>query len=114
MDRRRKKARAALTDECQHEALANFKAERAPLRSRVGQTETKTGPRHCIGGTWRTIRTENAAEAEKARLKRVEAKTRAKHRSQLVFHNAKGLGTSNEGNNDYYTNCQEDGQQQSD
>jgi hypothetical protein len=81
MDRRRKKARAALTDECQHEALANFKAERAPLRSRVGQTETKTGPRHCIGGTWRTIRTENAAEAEKARLKRVEAKTRAKHTS---------------------------------
>jgi hypothetical protein len=41
--RRQKKARAALTDKCRHEALANFKAERAPLRSRVGQTEIKTG-----------------------------------------------------------------------
>lgn len=30
-----------------------------------------------------------------------------------MFHNAKGTGPSNEGNNDYY-NSQEDGQQQPD
>jgi hypothetical protein len=51
--RRQKKPRAALTDECQHEALANFKAERAPLRSRVNQGGAAALHWRHLGGTSR-------------------------------------------------------------